>query len=156
MLTPTAELSRLTDEQYRIVKKQRIIGRAFLIWAVMMTALSLYVVIESENAVYEAEIRAEMAIEGVYSPTIEDIYETIEVRTVVFEICDSRNDDCDEYDEIRKVLDTINKRLEKARNLLDHLNEIKQKEADFVSSWKQDLEDVEDRFSNIIKSLPDS
>lgn len=59
----------------------------------------------------------------------------------------------DEYKDVLEVLDLLNKKLEKAREIMDRINDIKNDEDSELDLWEKELVEIEKKLDFINRTL---
>jgi hypothetical protein len=59
----------------------------------------------------------------------------------------------DEYKDVLEVLDLLNRKLEKAREIMDNINALKNEEDAELDMWEKELAEVEKKLSFMTKTL---
>jgi hypothetical protein len=59
----------------------------------------------------------------------------------------------EEYKDVLEVLDLLNRKLEKAREIMDNINQLKNEEDTELDMWEKELAEVEKKLSFMTKTL---
>jgi hypothetical protein len=59
----------------------------------------------------------------------------------------------DEYKDVLEVLDLLNRKIEKAREIMDQINSLKNQEDSELDMWEKELTEAEKKLSFMTKTL---